>query len=268
MFLTALTITPSGTYRIVIVGAGNVATHLARHLFSRGHSIVTIYSRTLKHAEELATLVAAVPTDSLEEVPLQADVYLVALPDGEVGRISAQLNDRRGIWVHTAGALPLNIFEPFHDEFGVLYPLQTLSRDRQISLQEVPLLIEGSSPEVARVLKTLASSISGDVHEVDSRARHLIHLAAVFANNFSNHMVEIARRILEEEGENYHLLLPLLQETCRKLEEMEPASAQTGPAVRGDRETMKKHLELLGGHPEWQKLYTFISRDITRSRKD
>jgi predicted short-subunit dehydrogenase-like oxidoreductase (DUF2520 family) len=185
-----------------------------------------------------------------------------------VETISALFSDRKGIWVHTAGALTMNVFKPFHDQFGVLYPLQTLSRERKISFREVPILIEGSSPEVTRVLGRLASSISGDVREVDSKARQVIHLAAVFANNFTNHMVEIAGEILKKEGESYHLLLPLLQETLLKLEEMEPGSAQTGPAVRGDEETMKKHLDLLREYPEWQKLYTFISRDIARSRKD
>lgn len=252
----------------MILGAGNVATHLSRHLFSRGHSIVTVFSRTLKHAEQLAGEVGASPTDRREEIPHKADLYLVCLPDAEVGTLSGELPDRTGIWIHTAGALPMNIFQPFHEEFGVLYPLQTLSKERQVSMHKVPMLIEGSSPEVTEVLKSLATSISGEVREVDSQTRLLFHLAAVFANNFSNHMVEIAGQLLKSEGETFSLLLPLLQETVLKLEEMDPDRAQTGPAVRGDEETIRKHLDLLEEYPEWQKLYTFISRDIARSRKD
>jgi predicted short-subunit dehydrogenase-like oxidoreductase (DUF2520 family) len=219
------------------------------------------------HAERLAGEVGARPTDRREEVPLKADFFLVALPDGEVAAQAELFSDRKGIWVHTAGALPMNLFTPFHKEYGVLYPLQTLTRERLISMQQVPLLVEGSSPAVTDDIKTLASSISEEVREVDSRTRLVIHLAAVFASNFSNHMAGIAEELLRKEGESYRLLLPLLHETIDKLEEMEPAMAQTGPAARGDEGTIAKHLELLREYPEWQKLYTFISRDIAKARK-
>jgi predicted short-subunit dehydrogenase-like oxidoreductase (DUF2520 family) len=252
---------------MVIFGAGNVATHLSRHFFSRGCTIEAIYSRTPDRAEELAAGVGAAATSRLEEIPSLSDIYLVCLPDSGVAAISEKLPDRRGIWVHTAGALPITIFQPVHNDCGVLYPLQSLSRERQISLEDVPVLVEGSSPEVTRVLKDLASNISEKVYEADSASRLLFHLAAVFANNFSNHMVHIAGQILSREGEDSRLLVPLLRETFFKLEEMDPYAAQTGPAARGDVATVEKHLELLGKYPEWKKLYTFISRDIGRSRK-
>ena len=252
----------------MILGAGNVATHLSRHFFSRGHSIELVYSRTLEHAEQLAGEVGARSTDRREEVPPEADIFLVCLPDGEVAAHSEKLSGRKGIWVHTAGALPMNVFAPFHREFGVLYPLQTLTKERQISMQQVPMLVEGSSKTVTDTLKVLASDISDEVREVDTQTRLVIHLAAVFASNFSNHMVGIAEELLRKEGESYRLLLPLLHETIHKLEAMEPVRAQTGPAARGDEETILKHLELLREVPEWQKLYTFISRDIARFRKD
>jgi len=238
---------------MVILGAGNVATHLSRHFFSRGCTIAAIYSRDRDHAEELAAGVGAAATSRLEEIPARADIYLVCLPDSEVAAISEKLPGQSGIWVHTAGAVPIGVFQPVHSDCGVLYPLQSLSRERLISMEEVPLLVEGSSPEVTRVLMDLASMISARVYEADSASRLLFHLAAVFANNFSNHMVHIAAQILSEEGKDIRLLIPLLRETFQKLEEMDPQVAQTGPAARGDAATMEKHLELLGKYPEWKK---------------
>jgi predicted short-subunit dehydrogenase-like oxidoreductase (DUF2520 family) len=251
-----------------MLGAGNVATHLSRHFYSRGHSISTIYSKTLEHANMLAGEVGARGTNLLEEVPHSADFYLFCLPDSHVRGMAEKLEGRLGICLHTAGALPLQVFDPYHRQCGVLYPLQSLSRRRPLSGDEIPLLIEGSSAEVTGAIRKLATSVSQDIHEMNSASRLVLHLAAVFANNFTNHMVHMAYQILEKEGEDPHLLAPLLRETFRKAEEMGPASAQTGPAARGDEVTMQKHLDLLEAYPELKKMYTFISRDIGRSRKD
>lgn len=244
-----------------------MASHLSRHFYTSGNQILTVYSRSVDHAGKLAREVAAKHTDRLEEIPGQADVFLICVPDKEVKAIAERLPGRKGIWVHTAGALPMDIFQPVHREYGVIYPLQTLTRDRQISLEEVPILIEGSSLPVTRILQKLASVISREVHQADSATRLVLHLAAVFANNFSNHMVHIASQILKKEGKDFRLLVPLLRETFQKLEELDPAAAQTGPAMRSDEGTMERHIDLLKAHPEWQKLYTFISRDIARSRE-
>ncbi len=252
---------------MVVMGAGNVATHYSRHFYSRGFTITTIYSRTLSRAGRLAAEVGAKATDRPEEVPSSSDFYLLCLPDGEVIRTAARMKGHRGIWIHTAGALPLRELSDIHPLSGVLYPLQTLSRERSVDLGKVPLLIEGSTGEVTARIRELAETISSDVRESDSAARLVVHLAAVFASNFSNHMVRIAQEILSGAGADPGLLDPILEETCSKMREMGPAAAQTGPALRGDEGTMKKHLELLERYPEWRKLYTFMSRDIGRSRK-
>lgn len=251
---------------MVILGAGNVATHFSRHFYSRGHTISTIFSRTLQHAQSLAAEVGARGTDRPEEVPFVSDFYLVCLPDGAVEGMGRLLKDRKGIWVHTAGALPLAALRDVHPECGVLYPLQSLSSQVPLSLKEVPLLIEGSSPRVISRLRELAGEMSEEVYETDSDHRLILHLAAVFANNFTNHMVRIAGEILQDAGADSRLIIPLLRETFRKVEATGAASAQTGPAVRGDSETLRKHLQILERYPEWKKLYTFISRDIGRSR--
>lgn len=250
---------------MVILGAGNVATHFSRHFYSRGHTVSVIFSRTLQHAQSLASEVGARATDQLEEVPDRSDFYLVCLPDGEVARMGRLLKDHHGIWVHTAGAVPLDTLREAHPECGVLYPLQSLSSRVPLSLKEVPFLIEGSSPEVTSRIRELAGEMSEEVHEMDSDHRLILHLAAVFANNFTNHMVRIAEEILQDAGADSRLIIPLLRETFRKIQETGAAAAQTGPAIRGDSETLQKHLQWLERYPEWKKLYTFISRDIGRS---
>ena len=251
-----------------MIGARNVATHISRHLHFAGHTITCVHSRTHKSSTRLAEEVGSVGTAVPEEVPLSADFFIICVPDRIISDVVRQFQDRKGIWLHTSGACSIKIFEGFKPQFGVLYPLQTMSKQRTVSLEETPLLVEGSSPEITDVIKTLASSISQNVHEMDSASRQVIHMAAVFANNFSNHMMHIAQQILEEEEIDVKLLDPLLKETFGKFAEMGAAAAQTGPALRGDKETMQKHLELLKKYPEWEKLYTFISRDIGRSRNE
>ena len=250
----------------MVFGAGNVATHVSRHLHSVGHNITCIWSRTQERADRLAADVGGVGISDPGKVPSGADFYLVAVPDRAIPHVTGSYKGLDGIWMHTAGAVSMDVMEKDFEKFGVLYPLQTLTAERPVSLEDTPFLVEGSSQQVTRLIHTLASSISKTVIEMDSSRRMVLHLAAVFANNFSNHMVTIAEQILNENGGDLSLLAPILRETFLKIEEMGPESAQTGPAIRNDRVTMSKHLELLKAYPEWEKLYTFVSRGIERTR--
>jgi len=258
----------SETKHIVLIGAGNVATHLSRHLHAQGHRIDCIWSRTLDSAQALATEVGADACTTVSEIPRKADFYILSVPDGAVAHMAAELTDCQGIWLHTAGTLSIEIFKGLFSEYGVMYPLQTLSKAQPLHLGHIPFLVEGSAREVSEKISTLASSISGRVETADTSTRLFIHLAAVFANNFSNHMVHIAHAILKEHKLPVSMLDPLLEETYQKILSVGPKEAQTGPAVRDDQITMKKHIELLKSHPEWEKLYTFISREIDRSREE
>jgi predicted short-subunit dehydrogenase-like oxidoreductase (DUF2520 family) len=252
----------------VIIGAGNVATHISRNLYSVGHTISCIYSRTRESASRLAEEFGSMGTAVPKEVPDGTDFFIVCVPDKTVQEVVLKFRDRKGIWLHTSGALSLAVFEGHQSQCGVLYPLQTLTRQRTVEKEEIPLLVEGSTPAVTDAIHELASSMTGNVHIMSAASRLMIHLAAVFANNFSNHMVNVAQQILDEQGIDVKLMDPLLKETFSKISEIGAAGTQTGPASRGDEETMKKHLELLLEHPEWKNLYTFISRDIGRFRKD
>ncbi len=251
-----------------MIGAGNVSTHISRHFHSKGHRIFCVYSRNSGSATELAGELGAMGTNIPDIVPDNADFYIVCVPDSAVAEVVGTFSHLNGTWLHTAGALSMDLFEGNQSHFGVLYPLQTLSKNRQVDLKESPFLVEGSSPEVTALVKTLASSISNHVHEVDSATRLSIHLSAVFANNFSNHMVTIGQQLMREKGVDENLLNPILEETFKKMAQVGAKGAQTGPAIRKDLVTMQKHIELLKDHPEWEKLYTFISREIDRSREE
>jgi predicted short-subunit dehydrogenase-like oxidoreductase (DUF2520 family) len=250
-----------------MIGAGNVSTHISRHLHSAGQRISCIYSRTIESARQLAGELGVPGTSSIEEVPGEADFYIAALPDGALYQVAEKFRHTRGIWLHTAGAVPMDIFRGNFDRYGVFYPLQTLSRSRPVEPSMVPILVEGSFAGVTAEIRSLASKAYKRVEEVDSDRRLVIHAAAVFANNFTNQMVHIARQLLAGQNMDPALLDPLVEETFEKILALGTVEGRTGPAVRGDIETMHKHIELLKGHPEWEKIYTFISRDIERFRE-
>lgn len=249
-----------------MIGAGNVSTHISRHLCSKGQRISGIYSRSMESAQNLARELGCPGTDDPDEVPEQADFYIVCVPDGAIPEVLDRFRDRKGIWLHTAGAVGMDVFQGLFSSCGVLYPLQTLSRAREVDLENTPFLLEGSSEKVSESIYRLAGILSTNLHKVDSHTRRMFHLAAVFANNFTNHMVHVGQQILHEQELDPQLLYPILNETVQKILGLGAREAQTGPALRNDLETMQKHVELLKRHPEWEKLYTFISRDIRRVR--
>ncbi len=245
-----------------------MATHVSRHLYAQGHRIECIWSRTNENARKLASTVGSIGTSESSELPRKADFFLLAVPDDAIADVATQFPDCHGIWLHTAGSISIDVFRDLFPAYGVLYPLQSLSHDHPMRLGHIPFLVEGSSKEISKKVYALAESISGMVEEADSASRRIVHLAAVFANNFSNHMVHIAQEILKEQNMPVSMLDPLLAETFQKIQSIGAREAQTGPAVRNDQITMKRHIDLLKSHPEWEKMYTFISREIQNSREE
>ncbi|MEZ5072561.1 MAG: Rossmann-like and DUF2520 domain-containing protein [Bacteroidales bacterium] len=256
------------SYDIVLFGAGNVATHLSRHLRFRGHRIRCICSRAGLRLDALAGELGVPAVTRADRVPRGADFYILAVPDGVVGEVLDAAADPGGIWLHTAGAVDASVFHGKRQHFGVLYPLQSIRSEHPVDWDNLPLLAEGSDEAVEQKILKLAGSLSSVVLRTDSDQRLKIHLAAVFANNFGNHLVRIALELMKKENLDPGLLEPLIRETCRRAVEAGPEKSQTGPAVRGDLETQVRHLELLKNLPEWQKIYTFMSRDIQRLAGD
>lgn len=250
---------------ICMIGSGNVATHLACALAEAGHSILKVYSQHLAHAQELASLTHSQATDSLEHLP-QADLYILSVKDYCLESICQQLSQQtsaqQGIWVHTAGSVSINLFEEYCPRYGVIYPLQTFSKQRKIQFQQVPIFVEGSSDEVTKTLTDLAHQLSNSVTLLDSERRALLHLSAVWANNFTNHCFTLAYKLLEDKGISPTCLHPLIQETIDKLKDMPPRQGQTGPAVRWDENVINHQAESLKEYPTMQQIYKLMSQSI------
>ncbi len=248
--------------KIVLVGAGNLATQLGICLKKNGYPILSIYSRTLDSAEELGKLLNVPYTNILEDIPTNAGLYIFAIKDDALSELLKTFPKTEGIWVHTAGSLPLSIFETYTEHYGVIYPLQTFSKHRKTNFNDIPVFIEAKQHQDEKILMDFAQGFSGKVASLSSEKRKYYHLAAVFACNFSNHMYSLASEILEQQSLNWESLKPLIRETASKIEEITPERAQTGPAIRYDQEVINKQLELLEGDKDKQELYEKISRSI------
>ncbi len=248
-------------FTIAILGAGNVATHLGRAFKSAGYKIVSVYSRTIISAASLGGELNVPFTDNPDEVP-QADLYVISVCDDAIDAVINRFNFGKALVVHTSGAMSIDIFKSHAKNYGVFYPLQTFSRFTELDFKKIPVLIEAGNKESNKVLSSVASSVSDMVQIASSEQRKTLHLAAVFACNFSNHMLAICYKILSDDGLDAQLLNPLVMETFQKALADNPANVQTGPAVRGDKNTMKRQEEMLNKYPAFQKIYTFVSKSI------
>ncbi len=250
------------TPRFVSIGAGNVATHLVRSLCSNGCSLIQVYSHTALSAQTLAVCWNAEYTVSPEKIKTDADFYLVSLTDQALTGFLREFSVLDKLIFHTAGSHGLEVFEGKFENCGVLYPLQTFSKNVELDLTPVPLLIEAKNEHALFEIQTIAGKISTRVIVTDSEARRWIHLAAVFACNFTNHMYAVSSEMLQRQNLDPGLLNPLIDETFHKSRAMSPAEAQTGPAQRNDSVTMEKHIKMLESQTLLQKIYTFTSRSI------
>jgi len=255
---------------IVILGAGNVATHMSLALRKAGHNIKCIYSKTIHAAKTLAIQVDAHYTNDINQIPVEADLYIIAVKDEIIEIIVQNLKLKYGIIVHTAGSISMSVFKDRYQNYGVFYPLQTFSKLREVQFNNVPICVEANNKILENKLFDLASSLSNHVYKVDSEKRKSLHLAAVFASNFSNHMYSVARDILKQTDISFDLLKPLIKETAQKAIDQDPMQAQTGPAVRNDDKVIRKHIEMLKDNPEYQNIYKFVSDNIyyIRNKKD
>lgn len=247
---------------IVILGAGKVASALALALYHADITIIQIYSKTFEHAQHLAEKVGAVAVSEPDRISQQADLYLISVNDSVIKQVAELKALQNKLVAHTAGSIPLSILNQYTTHAGVFYPLQTFSEGRMVNMAEVPFCIESAQSSDYGKLESLARKISTKVYRVNSEQRLRLHLSAVFANNFGNHMFALAFELLKEYQLPFDMLRPLITETAAKLQEMLPSEAQTGPAVRGDLNTIKSHLELLQDKSEMQKIYTFVSESI------
>jgi len=251
---------------IAILGSGNIASHIGNAFHTLGHQILQVYSRNKANAIALASVLNAHAIDTIEDITDKADLYFIAVTDQAIQQIVNQLPETlEGMVVHCSGATHINILAhfPLH---GVIYPVQSLRKDIAASLENIPFGIEGSNPDTTDRLLQLMQNISAESFLCDSEQRLALHIAAVFANNFSNVLFQIAYDILKEQNLSFDLLRPIMLETAQKVQKQVPKDVQTGPAKRGDMETIQKHLQFLMKTPHWLKIYQQLTEEITRNK--
>ena len=253
---------------ISFIGTGNVATHLSRALVKAGFTISWIYSKTPEHASRLASEMGSVHLEQISAGIPATDLIIISVNDDAVKDVVAQLGNCKMPLIHTSGSLPADILKPASVRAGVIYPVQTFSASYPVDMNEVALCIEASDNEFAKALEDLAKAISAKVYRLDHHERICLHIAAVFANNFGNYMFTLAKEILGQCNLPPELLHPLISETARKAVSGDPAAFQTGPAARGDKEIIKKHLERLSGDEELKEIYALLSKYLEKKYKD
>ena len=248
--------------KIVLLGSGNVATHLAKALKTIGEEVIQIYSPNLNHAKLLADLVTAEAINDLNDIIQNADLYIISVKDDVIATVAQSLKNVAGLVVHTSGTTDINTLSSQVKNAGVFYPLQTFSKEKEISFENIPLCIEASDKDQLGILSNLATRISRKVYQLDGEKRKVLHLAAVFACNFPNHLYALANRILNQNGLDFEIIRPLIAETADKIMSNLPENVQTGPAVRADESTLNKHLSMLTTMPELQNIYQTLSDSI------
>jgi predicted short-subunit dehydrogenase-like oxidoreductase (DUF2520 family) len=246
---------------ITFIGAGNVATHLAKAFFFEDFEIEQVYSNNIDNALALADEVNSIAIDNVINLNSNSDLYIVAIKDDAIEPILQQITDKNIFIVHTSGSIPINVFEQTgFNNYGIFYPLQTFSKSKAINLLEVPFCIEANEQE--DILVELANKLSNSVHLVSSEQRKKLHLAAVFACNFTNHMYAIAEDLCLKNNVNFNILKPLIRETAEKITLNHAKNVQTGPAKRKDEKIIQHHIEQLSDSKSYQDIYKLITESI------
>ncbi len=251
---------------IVIIGSGNIAWCYGQQLRLNGHVVQQVISRQEAHAQALGEMLNAAYTTDLLSINMEADVYLLAVSDDALAGLNDELRLGRRMVAHTAGAVPLSAISRISTHTGVVYPLQSIRKENK-NYPEIPIIIEASNDETLRRLQSLAQSISPKVSVVDSAQRLQFHLAAVLANNFTNHLVTLSKTFCQDHGLDFGLLQPIIRETFDRLERFGPEHVQTGPALRGDQHTLALHESLLEDNPPLKAVYQVLSASIAEFYK-
>lgn len=247
---------------VVVIGFGNVAYHLIK-AFNKAENIdlKQVYNRnlnTIKHLKE-TTLI----TDSLNSLK-NADVYIIAVSDDAISEISSKITNTNSFVVHTSGSVSMNSLKNSGKK-GVFYPLQSFSKSKEVNFNEIPFCLESEDEKDYVLLEKIANAIGKKIYRINSEQRKQLHVAAVFVNNFVNHMYKIGYDICNRYNVPFEVLHPLIEETSKKIKHLSPNEAQTGPAKRNDISTINNHLNLL--NEQQQVLYKILTKSIQNGEK-
>ena len=250
---------------ISFIGAGNVATQLSLEFQKNGISVKQIWSKTEEKAKELASKLNCRWTINLNEIE-DVDLIIVSVKDDFLEEVIENLNLNNSPIVHTSGSIGLDVFKNKQGT-GILYPLQTFSKFIPMNLTDVPFCIESENKEFEKKLTKIAHKISNSVHLLSTEKRKKLHLAAVFACNFSNHMLSISEKIMKENDLDFEMLKPLILQTFEKIKTNSPNSVQTGPAIRKDYKVIKNQIDSLNSE-ELKQIYKQITNNIIKLKND
>jgi len=248
---------------IILVGSGNVATHLGIALQNCNYKIVQVYSRSIENAKKLAQKLNTNFTNDLTQLKT-ADLIIVSVNDDAISTVLSKLKNTA--IVHTSGSIGMDVFEPNFSDFGVFYPLQTFNKEIELIISKTPFCIEGNSKAFEKELIEIAKNLSSNVITMNSAQRKQLHIAAVFTCNFSNHMCSIADDLLTEKDIDFKILLPLIKQTIANLNTNRPKVVQTGPAKRKDIKIIQEHINLIQ-QEDIKELYQKISNSIIKTHE-
>ncbi len=252
--------------KVILLGAGNLATHLGKALLDAGHDIIQVFSRTMESASALATMAGGAPVVDISQVRGDADLYIFSVKDSVLADLIPRLckGKENKVFLHTAGSMPMDVFQGMALHYGVLYPMQTFSKEREVDFSEIPCFVEANDDYAQDVINEVAHSLSHRVYPLSSADRKYLHLSAVFACNFVNHFYAVSQQLLESHDIPFDVMLPLIDETARKVHQLSPLDAQTGPAVRFDENVIRSQAQLLRDNPLLKDIYERMSMSIHR----
>lgn len=248
-------------WKVVIIGSGNVAAVLGRKIKNAGHNIIQVAGRNEAAVKTLAGELGALYDIGFDNIHKGADLYIIAVADDALANIDTWLPIREPLVTHTAGSVPADVLQNTGKHYGILYPLQSLRSDR-LSIPEIPFLVDGNDDHARDQLINFAHTLSNRVQIADDATRTRLHIAAVVANNFANHLFALAKDFCTNEGIDFSMLQPLMEETVQRLEQFHPGNMQTGPAVRGDEGVIRKHLDIVRQYPDLYEIYRQMTKSI------
>jgi predicted short-subunit dehydrogenase-like oxidoreductase (DUF2520 family) len=251
--------------KVAIIGSGNVATVLGRLIRRNKHEVIQVISRNDQSGKKLAEELNANYSNDFQKPDVQAEIFIISVSDTAINDCIPQIISSDKIIVHTSGAVSKDILKHRADNYGILYPLQSIRKENN-HIPAIPFLIDANNDDAMKLIQQLATSISDSVKIAGDDERLKLHVSAVFVNNFTNHLYALTENFCKKEGLDFSLLKPIIKETAERIVDHSPASMQTGPAARKDVLTMEKHLKLLINYPHLRELYLNLSESIMENK--
>lgn len=252
--------------KVTIIGSGNVATVLGKLMKNGGHNIVEVAGRNKDEVKKLAAQLHAVSNYYVNKINSLSDIYIIAVSDKAIIEIASQLRLGNKLVVHTAAAVSANVLEQCSSSYGVIYPLQTLNKEAN-TIPPMPLLVNGNNENTTKQLLKFCSQLSENVQVVTDEERLKLHLCAVLASNFTNHLFALTQKYCTDNGKDFNLLLPIIEETVNRVKNYNAANVQTGPAIRNDTNTLDKHRALLSDNTTLLSLYNVLTKSVIDFQK-